>query len=225
MVQLNARKIADLLRKQGKTANAVSLAAFGNRDSLRQILAGNQKNTTPQKARMLADELGVTVEYLYDQEDEEPVAKDLVKPGSRLDRARETVQVPEHDVRISAGGGEIIAAETVRRTWGLPRPFLESMNLDPRRVAFVEIIGDSMSPTLNSGDLVLLDLQAVNPTIPAIYALFDGDATVCKRVERLLRSDPPMLRLTSDNPAYRSYEVPAEWARIIGRVAWFARRI
>lgn len=146
-------------------------------------------------------------------------------PAPKSEGQFDQVQVAEYDVHLSAGPGAIVTEEYARRHWFLPRSFLESMNLAPEQIAFVEIIGDSMYPTLWPGDLVLLDLRSKNPAQPAIYAVWDSDATVCKRVERVPRSDPPMLRLISDNPAYSQYEVPAEWANVIGRVAWFARRI
>lgn len=81
-----------------------------------------------------------------------------------------------------------------------------------------------MIPTLMPGDLVLIDLRAKHPGLGAIYALWDGSGTVCKHVEAIPGADPPTLRIISANRAYSIYEVPAEWASIIGRVAWFWRR-
>lgn len=148
-----------------------------------------------------------------------------LKPNKSKDlQGSGLIHIPEYDVRLSAGGGSIVETEQVRRFWSLPESYIQALGVG-QRLAFVEIVGDSMAPTLLSGDLVLLDLESTNPTTPAIYALYDGGATVCKRVERILRSDPPALRLISDNPVYQTYEVPAEWANIIGRVAWCARKM
>ena len=138
--------------------------------------------------------------------------------------APELIEVSEYDVRVSAGAGANITEEPVRRTWALPRSYLESIGVDPRRVAFVEIVGDSMAPTLLPGDTVLLDTRPKNAGLPAIYVLWDGDATVCKRVEKVHGSDPPLVRIISENKAYSAYDVPAEWIKVVGRVAWFARR-
>lgn len=160
-----------------------------------------------------------------------PRAQRSVRPSRAdlerlLDQTGEpiVIDVPEYDVQLSAGHGALISDEAVRRYWGLPRSYLESLGLDVSRIAFVEIVGDSMAPALMPGDLVLLDLRSTNPALPAIYALWDGDATVCKRVEKVHGSDPPMVRIISENKAYTAYDVPAEWVNVIGRVAWFARR-
>lgn len=174
-----------------------------------------EKRSRAYKERLLTNESEVAEEIgairRYAQKTLETIRNDLI-------------QIPEYDVRLSAGGGSIVESEQVRRFWSLPDSYVQALGVG-QRLAFVEIVGDSMAPTLLSGDLVLLDLESVNPTTPAIYALYDGGATVCKRVERILRSDPPALRLISDNPIYQTYEVPAEWANIIGRVAWCARKM
>jgi len=188
----------------------------------------------------LAEGRGVTPstpepgQYGYDSERTRPgLQRNVRAPGNLsrdLSRLIEgisdaaVIDVPEYDVQLSAGHGALISDETVRRYWGLPRSYLESIGLDINRIAFVEIVGDSMAPALMPGDLVLLDLRSTNPALPAIYALWDGDATVCKRVEKIHGSEPPMVRIISENKAYTAYDVPAEWINVIGRVAWFARR-
>ena len=38
-------------------------------------------------------------------------------------------------------------------------------------------------------------------------------------------SDPPRLRIISDNPRYAPNECAAEKVKIIGRIGWFAREL
>ncbi|MDZ4776200.1 MAG: S24 family peptidase [Alphaproteobacteria bacterium] len=227
------------------TARAVSMAVARQPNLVRMILNGTQRDTATQKAHRLAVALECSLEYLYEIEDEvgsppesvkllQPVTKGRARtpkaftvvkpPRPPVDRG-ERIDVPEYDVRLSAGDGALITEENVRRFWGLPLAFLESMGLDAAHIAFVEIAGDSMAPTLLPGDLVLLDLRSRNPSLPAIYAVWDSNATVCKRLQAVPMSDPPTVRLISDNERYGAYEVPAEWVNVIGRVAWFSRRI
>lgn len=169
-----------------------------------------------QTLQKIAAALGVPVEQL------------LGAPLSIANHTRDTppgFDVPEYDVQLSAGGGALIENETVKRKWRLPTAYLEAIGVNPAQAAFVTITGDSMSPTLLHGDLVLLDLRSRNPALPAVYALWDGDATVCKRLEKVHGSDPLRVRIISENQMYTAYEVPAETVQIIGRVAWFARRM
>lgn len=215
------------------SARAVSMRVAGQPNYVRMILNGSQQGTDADRALLLAEALQCSVAYLYGmaREPGEPPGVDLPDAPAPRSTVREIsagagelVEIPEYDVRVSAGGGALIADEAVRRTWGLPRAFLDSIGVDARSVAFCEIVGDSMMPTLWPGDLILLDLRARNPAIPAIYALWDSDATVVKRVERVPGADPPRLRLISDNSAFTPYEVTAADVNVIGRVAWFGRR-
>ena len=48
---------------------------------------------------------------------------------------------------------------------------------------------------------------------------------VAKRLEHIPNSDPPRVRIISDNPIYSPYEAVADEINIIGRIRWFAREI
>lgn len=63
------------------------------------------------------------------------------------------------------------------------------------------------------------------PTLPGIFVLFDGLGLVAKRLEHVVNSDPPTVRIISDNPLYAPYERSAEEVNIIGRIRWFAREV
>jgi phage repressor protein C with HTH and peptisase S24 domain len=232
----NALAIAARIRKRAKElgrSHASILKEAGLGPSFIKDLDQNPKASPRTDSLMkIAKVLDVTLEWLAEGREVTPHLDDRFSnapypedsPNRNAMRAADMVDVPEYDVQISAGPGALVSEEPVRRYWGLPRAFLEMLRLDARQTGFVEITGDSMIPSLYPGDLVLIDLRAKHPGLGAIYALWDGDATVCKHVESIPESDPPKLRIISANKAYSTYEVPAEWANVIGRVAWFGRR-
>ena len=82
-----------------------------------------------------------------------------------------------------------------------------------------------MLPTLEDGDTILLDLSMKRPTPPGIFVLHDGMGLVAKRLEHIPNSDPPKVRILSDNPLYAPYERGADEITIIGRIRWFAREV
>ena len=82
-----------------------------------------------------------------------------------------------------------------------------------------------MAPTLLGGDAVLVDMTRQLPNPPGIFVLDDGMGLVAKRLEHVPNSDPPAVRVISDNKLYPEYERTAEEIRIIGRIRWFAREI
>ncbi|WP_420478265.1 S24 family peptidase [Brevundimonas sp. FT23028] len=136
------------------------------------------------------------------------------------------VAIPEYDVRLSAGGGSLVDQEKIIDYWQFSRRYLESeLRVSPSSLGVVTVDGDSMYPTLWSGDRVMVDLSETNPAKPGVYAIFDSDATVVKRIEKVPASDPVEVVLISDNKNHNQYRVPAELVTVIGRVVWFARRI
>jgi hypothetical protein len=48
---------------------------------------------------------------------------------------------------------------------------------------------------------------------------------VAKRLEHIPNSDPPRVRIVSDNQHYSPYEGIAEEINIVGRIRWFAREM
>lgn len=89
----------------------------------------------------------------------------------------------------------------------------------------MKVEGDSMEPTLFDGDTVLVDLDLKAPNPSGIFVLDDGIGLVAKRLQHVPNSDPPAVRVISDNKHYPKYERTADEIVIIGRIRWFAREI
>ena len=138
----------------------------------------------------------------------------------------DSVSIPEYDVRLSAGGGFVVDRESTRRHWALPRFLVEDrLGVRASQATVQEVVGDSMEPTLSSGDYVLIDLNDRRLGLPGVFAVWDGDALVCKRLERVPGTEPSEVRLKSDNPLHGEYRVAEDRVRVIGRVRWVTRRM
>jgi len=155
-------------------------------------------------------------------------------------RSREYIGIPENDIRGGAGGGgtsfgtrsrtdvdgNTVSADPIKGMWYLPTAYVQhELHVPSGGGHIIEVIGDSMSPTLNAGDRVMIDVTDKNPTPPGIFALFDGYGVIVKRLERVARAEPPAIRVISDNPHHGPFELTSDEAHIIGRVVWFARRL
>ena len=55
--------------------------------------------------------------------------------------------------------------------------------------------------------------------------LHEGMGLVATRLEHIPNSDPPRVRIISDNPLYKRYEGSGEAVSIVGRIRWFAREM
>ena len=96
------------------------------------------------------------------------------------------------------------------------------LNLDQRSMALVEVVGDSMAPTADEGDVVLIDLRETRFRHDGVYVLRTGSDLAVKRLQR--QPDGSVL-MRSDNPAYESYAMKAEEVSVLGRALWVGGRL
>lgn len=140
----------------------------------------------------------------------------------RTDLAPRFTQLPRYEVEASAGAGAAVQhAEQIVDFLAFDTDWLKRiMRVDPKRVVLISALGDSMTPTIRDGDLLLIDLSIDRVRDNAIYALRIGDALVVKRVQRRLDGG---MRIISDNAVYPADEVSSRDVaelQIVGRVVW-----
>ena len=136
------------------------------------------------------------------------------------------VSVKRHPVMVSAGPGAIVTEELGKPYFAFDERWLKALTpTRPSNLSVVRVEGDSMSPTLNAGDDILVDLgDSMERLRDGIYVLRIDDALVVKR----LALNPIGRRVTvqSDNPAYPDWpDCTLAEINCIGRVIWSGRRI
>ena len=132
--------------------------------------------------------------------------------------------IPKLAVGASAGSGAIPGRETLAGKIGFDEKWLRKQELDPAKLSLIQVEGDSMSPTLNHGDDIMVDNRAAaGPLRDGIHVIRLDDALMVKR----LASGPSgRLSVLSDNPAYPGWpDVDGVTVAIIGRVVWAGRRL
>ena len=136
------------------------------------------------------------------------------------------VSVKRHPVTVSAGPGAVVAEELGKPYFAFDERWLRALTgTSPANLSVVRVEGDSMSPTLNSGDEILVDLgDSTDRLRDGIYVLRVEDALVVKR----LALHPMGRRVTvqSDNPAYSDWpDCGIDEIHGIGRVIWAGRKV
>jgi len=132
--------------------------------------------------------------------------------------------IPKLAVGASAGAGAIASSETLAGKIGFHEKWLRKQGLDPAKLSLIQVEGDSMSPTLNHGDDIMVDNRAAAGRLrDGIHVIRLEDALMVKR----LASRPKgRLSVLSDNPAYPGWpDVDGAAIAIIGRVVWAGRRL
>jgi phage repressor protein C with HTH and peptisase S24 domain len=139
---------------------------------------------------------------------------------------RGLVSVKRHPVKVSAGPGAVVTEELGKPYFAFDERWLKALTpSQPSKLSIVRVDGDSMAPTLNAGDDILVDLgDSTERLRDGIYVLRIDDAVVVKR----LALNPTGRRVTvqSDNPAYPDWpDCSLDEIRPIGRVIWAGRRV
>lgn len=141
---------------------------------------------------------------------------------NRTQHTRRTLTMAEFaelDVRAGMGGGAFNEADLEIGRWQMPADLFRGHSSAPvSALKIITVFGDSMEPDLPPGCRVVVDIEDRVPSPPGVFVLWNGFSTVCKRIEPISHSDPPRIRVMSDNPRYSTEEVTAEEAQIQGRV-------
>lgn len=226
-------KIAARRREIGVSQQALADAVGMRQASIADIEAGKVKR--PGKLMEIAAALRTSQEWLIGGEGPPEAVEDTC-PDARTSRPMSGIL--EIDVRAGMGGGGLTDGREVvhngrfvdpvkDEAWHFPASFLrDELRAPERRIQILETQGDSMAPTIMSGDRVIIDTGHTTPSPDGIYAIRDRfGAIVVKRLQVLRRGDPPIIRIISDNRAHDSEDVGVDEIQIFGRVLWGLKRL
>lgn len=220
------RVVSERLKELETNAFAVEKAAGLPADAVRSILRGGKKSGTAlNRAKDVCDALGLEF-YIGPPRD---IAGAPQPPAA--DPA-ELADIPLYNSGLAAGGGvtngdgQIVDYLAFRRDW------LRTIGVAPSNAVLARIKGESMQPTIRSGDMVLIDTSKVDiqsrgharkTSKPYVYAFVESGEARVKRIELV---DTDFYAIMSDNDD----EFPIEFKtgkslhdmHIIGRVMWWA---
>lgn len=129
-------------------------------------------------------------------------------------------------MRVSAGPGAIPTEEDGQPCFAFDRRWLKALTgASADHLSIVRVEGDSMAPTLNDGDDILIDRRASRePLRDGIYVLRVDERLLVKRL-----AVHPMGRhvtVQSDNPAYPDWpDCGIDDVQCIGRVIWAGKKV
>lgn len=154
------------------------------------------------------------------------VSEAVLGGPAEQDKGSGLVAVARHAVRASAGHGAFAQESGGQPYFGFDERWLKMLTASrPEQLSMVRVDGDSMTPTLNAGDDILVDGgDAAARLRDGIYVIRAEDVLVVKRVA--LHPIGRTVTLQSDNPAYPDWpNCELDSIHFIGRVIWAGRRI
>lgn len=164
----------------------------------------NKRNIGEQAARQIEDALKISRGWM-----------DGLGPASKMD-----VDVPTHkvdnyrvevlDLTVSAGPGCFMISEFVEVLHAIEFTTEHARSLFGNRsqedVKVMTVDGDSMCPTIQSGDRLFFDVSVRNFKVDGVYAFVFGQHFHVKR----LQMQGLQLAVLSDNPVYKDWYVTEE---------------
>lgn len=133
--------------------------------------------------------------------------------------------VPKVLARPQAGTGGLQVNDTITGFYAFQYAWLRSKCV-PSDCVLMEVVGDSMSPTIEEKDVVLINQGSEGKEVypGKIYVLRIEDTIAIKRLEK----HPGELILRSDNPTYERMAIPLDEStnmEIIGKVIWIGKEV
>ena len=209
------------LRAKGLKDATASRMAAGNPSLIKNIRSGGG-NVGFESLQKLAAVLDLEVYF-------GPPRKPLGVEHVLID-GEDFARIPLHDAWLSAGPGFDNSDAGIIDHLVFGKAWLRKIGVKPDTSAMARISGDSMSPGIRSGDLVMIDTtrrdvpihrsDRLPGTLP-IFAFMQSNEARVKRLER--RLDEEFLVLYSDNkdiPPELIAESDAHVLNILGQVVW-----
>lgn len=208
------------MRRKGLKPTPWARSARVSEGTLRAFLTGKSRSMQTDTLERLAKAADANVsEIIGARGNDAPIA------------SRDVVRVRSYRIVASAGGGRV--AERTHRgathpeeergpDFFFPKAFVEHvLRATGGELAVVWVKGDSMAPTLNDGDVVLVRTTDTDISVPGVFAIADHDFVSVKRLQ-ITSVDPPRVKVISDNRLYEPYETAIDGGalHVIGRVMW-----
>ena len=214
------RMILDrLIRDQRTDYRRVSLLIGRNPAYIQQFIKrGSPKRLSEEDRSRLAAFFGVSEEILGSRHGR--IAVKGLGPKST-----DIFFVPRLSIGASAGAGIDVDDDTSSGSFAFDGRWLRSLGVERSFLSMIRVEGDSMAPTLNDKDDILVDgSDTLSRLRDGIYVLRMGGLLMVKRVS--LVPGQGRISVMSDNSHYPSYaDIGVDSLHIVGRVVWFGRRI
>jgi phage repressor protein C with HTH and peptisase S24 domain len=204
-------RIKAQMLKKGLNPKTLAEKANVGRSFVYDILNGKSNNPTSSKLAAIATQLEVSVQYLLTG----------VHGGVGADGQSNAVEIQVLTVESTPNGIVVATAENANQPYLFDSKWLsEKLNATEANLRAITVAGDSMSPTLNEGDTILINTSQTTLSPAGLFVIFDGLGLHAKRLE-VINKDK--VRVISDNNQYTAYEMNMAELNIIGRVVWMAR--
>ena len=223
--------LENTIKEKGFSLNALSLQLGKNSTYLFHFIKRNSpKRLDENTRRKLANILNIEEQKLCDfplpnaiiqdklssltnffnfskQDDSKIVSIDVIDMGG-------TNKGRFEQIRKNIIGKEILSHELL----------YQYCSAQPENLMIFKVTGDAMSPTINSGDFVWVDISYVVPSSDGIYMISTNSDTIIKRIQ--INPFDNSADISSDNPSYKTINVKdIKSLNICGKICCLTRKL
>ncbi len=204
--------LEDKIKEKGLSLNALSLTLGKNSTYLFHFIKRKSpKRLDENTRRKLASILNINEQMLCDFPLPSTLIPDKLETisdffGINKQRDCKLISIDVIDISTAKKGkfetiknnitGQILMDEAV---------FKNYTSSKPENIKIVKTNSESMSPTINNGDLVWVDTSYSTPSSDGIYLISTAGDTMIKRLE--INPFDNTVEVLSDNKAYKSYNI------------------
>lgn len=128
-------------------------------------------------------------------------------------------------VVASLGYGVTTYNEEQTATYSISKKLADDLGVSKNQTEIIFAQGDSMMPTIEGGDSLLVDLTRTEIYDGKIYCVRIEGQLYAKRLQKI---PPNIIRVVSDNDKYRCFELELDKCseydfKVIGEVRWWGR--
>ncbi|WP_353243563.1 helix-turn-helix transcriptional regulator [Providencia sp.] len=223
-----AKRLLEARVKAGMSQADLAEKVGVSQQSIQKIESG--QTSAPRRVADIAKAVNVSAHWLqFGAQDENGKKTEFeVKEWEDIPVYNDTdfVDIPVLDIELAAGCGsnaEVIESEEY--TYPFRRDELRKYGVSASNAKIVKIVGNSLFPVLNGGDLVAIDVSNKKIKDGDLYAIRDG---VLLRVKILIyRPDGGLIIRSFNRDEYPDEQLPRSEAvtrvHVIGRVFWSSR--
>ena len=103
------------------------------------------------------------------------------------------------------GRFELLKENIIGQIFLSPQLIRAFTQVEPQNLVIIKTAGESMSPTINPGDMIWLDTSCSMPAADGIYMLNAAGDVIIRRLQ--INPFDNSIEISSDNKAYRSFNM------------------
>lgn len=129
--------------------------------------------------------------------------------------------IPMTEAKLSAGGGAFVVSEEIEGYYAFRKSWLNAVTTGAKNLVLMRVTGDSMYPTIQAKDTVLIDIGRKHIKDGEIYALRVDDTVMIKRLS--IRIGGKVMIISDNRKEFDPYEAAISDVHVLGQVIFFSR--